>query len=89
MNHVADCLAKALAPEIKINTVAPGFIDQTRWNEGVDGLDELRAKAVANTPVGRIGIPSDISEAVLFFAGGSDFVTGGLLVVDGGRQFYQ
>ena len=89
LNHVSDCLAKVLAPEIRVNSIAPGFIDQTRWNEGVSDLDKIRAAAAASTPMKRLGTPADITEAVLFFASANDFMTGAMLVVDGGRQFYQ
>jgi 3-oxoacyl-[acyl-carrier protein] reductase len=91
LNHVSDCLAKVLAPAIRVNSIAPGFVDQTRWNEGVAAadLDKVRAAAVASTPLKRTAMPSDITEAVMFFATASDFMTGAMLVVDGGRQFYQ
>ncbi|HMR31082.1 MAG TPA: glucose 1-dehydrogenase [Geminicoccaceae bacterium] len=89
MIHAGACLAKALAPDIRVNTIAPGFIDETRWNVDVEGLDKLRANAAAATPLQRVGLPSDITETALFLAAGADFMTGAVLVVDGGRQLTQ
>jgi 3-oxoacyl-[acyl-carrier protein] reductase len=89
--HVSEALAKVLAPEIRVNVIAPGFIDETRWNAGatVADLDAMRGRAVANTPLRRVGKPPDIAEAALFLAAGADFMTGATLVIDGGRQFFQ
>jgi 3-oxoacyl-[acyl-carrier protein] reductase len=89
MIQVSHCLAKTLAPEIRVNVIAPGFIDDTRWNEGVPNLDAIRESAVTSTPLKRAGYPADIAEAALFLATGADFLTGATLVVDGGRQFFQ
>jgi 3-oxoacyl-[acyl-carrier protein] reductase len=89
MIHAGACLAKVLAPEIRVNTIAPGFIDETRWNAGVEGLDKLRAAAAAATPLKRVGLPADIADAVLFLATGGDYMAGAVLVVDGGRQYQQ
>ena len=87
--HVSESLAKVLAPEIRVNVIAPGFIDETRWNEGAADLAAMRSRAVANTPLRRVGKPADIAEAALFLAAGADFITGATIVVDGGRQFFQ
>jgi 3-oxoacyl-[acyl-carrier protein] reductase len=89
--HVSEALAKVLAPQIRVNVIAPGFIDETRWNAGVPeaDLDAIRGRAVANTPLRRVGKPADIAEAALFLATGADFMTGATIVVDGGRQFFQ
>ncbi len=89
MIQVSHCLAKTLAPEIRVNVIAPGFVGDTRWNEGVPNLDGIRASAVSSTPLRRAGQSTDIAEAALFLAAGADFMTGAVLVVDGGRQFYQ
>jgi 3-oxoacyl-[acyl-carrier protein] reductase len=87
--QVSHCLAKTLAPEVRVNVIAPGFIDDTRWNEGVPDRDALRDSAVAGTPLRRPGYPADVAEAALFLAAGADFMTGAVLVVDGGRQYTQ
>ena len=71
-------LAKALAPEVRVNAIAPGTItmpgDPPEW-EG----DFIKL-----APLGRTGAPSDIADAVVFLAC-SKFITGQVLAVDGGR----
>jgi 3-oxoacyl-[acyl-carrier protein] reductase/pteridine reductase len=73
------CLARALAPEITVNAVAPGTITF----EG--DAAELEADYIRRAPLGRTGKGSDIAEAVAFLVE-SDFITGQVLVVDGGRS---
>ncbi len=83
--HLSKCLARALAPEIRVNVIAPGFIAETRWNEGRPNLDATAVRAVQATPLKRLGKPADIADAALFLAAAADYVTGEVMVVDGGR----
>lgn len=73
------CLARALAPEITVNAIAPGTISF----EG-DG-PELAEDFIRRAPLHRTGGPADIEDAVMFLAR-SAFVTGQVIVVDGGRS---
>ncbi len=73
-------LAKALAPKIQVNAIAPGPI---LMPQGI-GAAEKR-KAIEKTLLKRMGSPQDIVQAVLFLLEGSDFITGVILPVDGGR----
>lgn len=84
--HLSQCLAKTLGPEIRVNVIAPGFIDETRWNEGVPNLPSLREAAAEGSTLKRAGLPADVADATLYLATGADFMTGGVIVVDGGRQ---
>jgi 3-oxoacyl-[acyl-carrier protein] reductase len=77
---VTKSLAMALAPEIRVNAVAPGFVD-TRWTAG---KDEYRTLNLAKTPLERVAQPEDVAEAILYLAK-TDFVTGQVITVDGGR----
>jgi 3-oxoacyl-[acyl-carrier protein] reductase len=74
-------LAMALAPAIRVNAVAPGFVE-TRWTAG---RDEFRARSLAGTPLERVAEPEDVADAILYLAK-ADFVTGQVVVVDGGRS---
>jgi pteridine reductase len=75
-------LARELAPEVRVNAIAPGAV---LWPEA--GMDEERKdKILAQTPLQRRGAPEDIARAVLFFAAEAPFVTGQILAVDGGRS---
>lgn len=70
-------LAKALAPAITVNSVAPGVIP-------FDDLDERSRDLVNATPARRAGTAAEIAGAVLFFLKAADFITGQVLAVDGG-----
>ena len=73
------CLARALAPEITVNAIAPGTISFP------GDAAELAEDFIRRAPLGRTGAPQDIEDAVVFLAL-SSFVTGQVLVVDGGRS---
>ena len=65
-----------------VNAVAPGIIQTDMLLERKDGLDEMRAAQ----PTGKLGIPEDIAHAVCFADARASFVTGQVLIVDGGRS---
>jgi NAD(P)-dependent dehydrogenase (short-subunit alcohol dehydrogenase family) len=73
---------------IRVNCICPGYIDTRLWDrylESVPNPTELANQTTALHPVGRRGIPQDVSEAALFLASdNSSFITGTDLVVDGG-----
>jgi 3-oxoacyl-[acyl-carrier protein] reductase len=83
--NLTIALARVLAPEVRVNCVAPGFID-TRWlREGLGQVFEPAKQATAQqTPLGRVSTPRDIAQVVLSLIEGADFVTGQTIVVDGG-----
>lgn len=75
-------LARELAPEVRVNAIAPGPV---MWPVG--GADEaLKADIIARTALGRLGSPRDVALAVRYFATDAPFVTGQVLAVDGGRS---
>jgi pteridine reductase len=71
-------LAKSLAPEVRVNAIAPGTITMP------DDPPELEADFIKLAPLRRTGAPSDIADTVVFLVN-SKFITGQVLVVDGGR----
>ena len=75
------CLAKALAPHIQVNSVAPGTI----LFPGEKRTPEIQ-KIIAATPLKKAGAAQDIAEMVLYLASHSDFITGQVFVVDGGKS---
>lgn len=76
-------LAKDLAPEVRVNAVAPGAI---LWPEGEAATSpEAMRKIVECVPLKRQGTPADIAGAVVFLALDAPYVTGQVLAVDGGR----
>jgi pteridine reductase len=77
-------LALELAPGVRVNGVAPGAI---AWPEDGQFAPDERARILATTPLGRIGEPDDIAQAVHFLAC-APYVTGQIIAVDGGRSVY-
>ena len=78
---VTKSLARVLAPEVRVNAVAPGIV-QTRW---VEGKEDHITRLAAGTPLGRVAGPEDIAEVVYSLIAHAGFVTGQTIVVDGGN----
>jgi ketoreductase RED2 len=78
LHHLTRTLAQALAPDVRVNAVAPGLVE-TPWTAGWESNDAI----VARTPLGRAATPEDIADAVVFLAR-AQFATGQVLAVDGG-----
>jgi 3-oxoacyl-[acyl-carrier protein] reductase len=85
LNNLTLTLARALAPTIRVNAVAPGFITG-RWLSGGlgAGYDALKQHMEQRAPLKKVCEPEDVADAVLSFVTGSALVTGQVLVVDGG-----
>ena len=77
-------LALELAPEVRVNAIAPGAI---AWPEDGQFEPRERERIVAATPLARIGSPEEVARAVHFLAT-APFVTGQVLAVDGGRSLH-
>ena len=77
VHMLTKTMAKAWAPEISVNCVAPGLIVNGEVDPGYEHF-------VEKTPMRRNGTPDDVAAAVLFFATGPHFITGQVLSVDGG-----
>ena len=75
------CLAKALAPHILVNSIAPGSIVFPDEKPSA-----LTRKVIRSTPCRRAGRPEDISDMVLYLAANGEFITGQTFVVDGGQS---
>ena len=75
-------LAKDLAPEIRVNGVAPGAI---LWPED-EMTEETKGNILNQVPLARQGQPNDIAETVLFLARDGHYITGQIIAVDGGRS---
>jgi 2-keto-3-deoxy-L-fuconate dehydrogenase len=75
VDHVAD--------GIRVNAVAPGTVDSPWVRRLVDDVGESLDALRARQPLGRLGTPEEIADAVVYLAG-AEFVTGSVLVIDGG-----
>jgi ketoreductase RED2 len=79
LNHVTTLLAKVVGPEVRVNAVAPGLVD-TPWTKD---WDTVRGFVSAVAPLKRSGTPEDIADVIVSLAS-SPYVTGQVVVVDGG-----
>jgi pteridine reductase len=77
-------LARELGPEVRVNAVAPGNI---LWSDNPDKA-ETPALLAERVPLRRQGRPEEIASAVSWLLAGSDYVTGQILAVDGGRSVF-
>ena len=82
LESITKGLARELAPDIKVNAIAPGSMlepPDVTWTE------EQKSKVISSIPLNRMGSEKDISEAVKFLAK-SNYITGQIIKVDGGRS---
>jgi pteridine reductase len=79
--HAVRCLALELAPDVRVNAIAPGLV------EGADGTDDATYEALRDRiPLGRAATPQEVADAVLLLARSPAPITGLRLAVDGGRH---
>jgi 3-oxoacyl-[acyl-carrier protein] reductase len=81
LNHLTRCLAVAMAPEVAVNCVAPGLVEDTRMAKRLP--ESVARGARAQAVLGRVGQPDDIAAQVFTFVT-SRSVTGQTIVIDGG-----
>lgn len=82
LNLMTVALARALAPEVRVNCVAPGFVD-TRWWQETPIYEHVKSMALEKSLVKKVCTPDDVARLIIEFAC-NDLVTGQVLVVDGG-----
>ncbi len=89
LNTLTLGLARALAPDIRVNAVCPGYVN-TPWHAGKTSsdaeLEDYMQKFTDIAPLKRLTQAGDVAEAVVFFATGAKAITGQLLVIDGGTH---
>jgi pteridine reductase len=84
LSGLTRSLARELAPEVRVNAIAPGPI---LWPDSDDQFDEVsRQRIISHTPLKREGTPDDIARAVHFLIADAPYVTGETINVDGGRH---
>ncbi len=87
LNTMTLSLARALAPEIRVNTVCPGFVTgrwQQEWRG--EGYDDFVAGVKAATPLNRAGSPEDMAETAIMMLAGNANVTGEVILCDAGSH---
>lgn len=81
LEGITKSLAKELAPEVRVNGIAPGAI---LWPDDKDLSDQEKESILKKVAIGRIGNPEDIASSI-FFLTQSKYITGQIINVDGGR----
>jgi NAD(P)-dependent dehydrogenase (short-subunit alcohol dehydrogenase family) len=89
-NHLTRSLARELAPDVRVNAVAPGAVDTPIYADlglGPAARASLREQMVCTTPLGRMGTGSEVASWICqLLDPRSSWVTGSIVVVDGGRS---
>lgn len=80
VHNLTRNLARALAPEVRVNAIAPGAVESP-W---LDWTPEQLKMQVDKSLLKKVGKPSDYADVIMFLAFGTDFVTGDMIVVDAG-----
>ena len=77
--------ARILAPEVRVNAVAPGWMEG-RWMQSALGADydRLMERRGKRTPLRRVATPDDVAQTIVSLVAENDFVTGQVVVIDGG-----
>jgi 3-oxoacyl-[acyl-carrier protein] reductase len=85
LNNMVVTLARVLGPNIRVNAVAPGFIDGAWLQQGLgDAYEPIKAAQQAKSPLGKVTTPDDIAAGIMSIITGADLVTGHVLPVEGG-----
>jgi len=85
LNNLTVTLARVFAPQVRVNAVAPGFIDGSWLREGLGpAFDAVRKGFEARAPLRRVCTPEDVAAAILALIEGPDLITGHVLPVEGG-----
>jgi 3-oxoacyl-[acyl-carrier protein] reductase len=85
LNSLTVTLARALAPRIRVNAVAPGFIEGEWLRQGLgDGYDAVKQHFAGRAPLQRVATPEDVAGVILSIITGPDLVTGALIPCEGG-----
>jgi 3-oxoacyl-[acyl-carrier protein] reductase len=75
-------LARGLAPAVRVNGIAPGYVN-SNWECSFGDMD---AAARATVPLGRVGQPEDYAEVIVYLCAGASYITGEVVPVTGGRR---
>jgi 3-oxoacyl-[acyl-carrier protein] reductase len=80
LTYITKALARALAPDIRVNAIAPGFVDTKFVNWTPEAIEKLKAQSHLKKAI----IPENIADAAVFLACDSMATTGQTILVDGG-----
>lgn len=88
VNAMTLYLARALAPEIRVNAVCPGLITSRWFVDGIgqEGYEKLKTRYEQSAPLGRACTPEDVAESVVWLVDGARTITGELVLLDSGMH---
>jgi 3-oxoacyl-[acyl-carrier protein] reductase len=88
LNAMTLHLARALAPEVRVNAVCPGLITSRWFVDGIgqEAYEKLKANQAAVAPLGKPSSPEDVAEAIVWLVEGARTTTGELLLLDSGMH---
>ncbi|MBI2771080.1 MAG: SDR family oxidoreductase [Burkholderiales bacterium] len=88
VNSMTLHLARALAPDVRVNAVCPGLITSRWFVQGIgqEAYEKARAGYEKNVPLQRASSPEDVAEAIVWLIDGARTVTGELILLDGGMH---
>ena len=78
---ITKSLARVLAPEVRVNAIAPGVV----WTRWVEGREDHVQRYGSGSLLGRVAEPEDVANMTIALIKGGDFVTGQTIIVDGGK----
>lgn len=85
LNNLTVTLARVMGPEVRVNAVAPGFIDGEWLQEGLgEAYEDIKAMYAGQSLLDRVSTPDDVAAAILSLITGSDLVTAHVVPVEGG-----
>ena len=88
LNTMTISLARALAPEVRVNAVCPGLFDSRWWTDGLgqEGYRKLREKFVEAVPLKAAATPESIADTIVWLLEAAGFITGETLMIDSGMH---
>ena len=88
LNIMTLSLARALAPEVRVNTVCPGLFESRWWSDGLgqEGSDKLREQFIEAVPLKAAATVESIADTIMWLLEGAGFITGETLMIDSGMH---
>ncbi len=88
LNTMTLSLARALAPEVRVNAVLPGLFPSRWWSEGLgeEGSSRLHSQFAEAVPLKSVAAPESVADAVVWLLEAADHVTGETLMIDSGMH---
>ena len=85
LNNLTITLARVLGPDVRVNAVAPGFIDGSWLRDSLgEQYETIKGIVASRSPLGRVSTPKDVAEAIFALISGPDLITGHVVPVEAG-----